>query len=318
MKIAVIDIGTNTFKLKISRVKDNGEVLTLAKEKIPVKLGEGGFLQGRIAEAPMERGVEALKSFKQKIERFQAETILAFATSAVRSSQNGEAFINRVRQETGIDIQVISGDEEAELIYYGVQSALDIGNEDALIMDIGGGSTEFIIANRDRIRWKHSFDLGASRLLQEINPSDPIRKEEVNRLKNLLREKLALLWAACEIYPVKTLIGSSGSFDSLAEMIWYRFETEENPLVKTEYHFDLSHFEKIYKVLLASTLEKRYGMKGLAPMRVEMIVLASILIRFVFKKLHLSSMRLSTYSLKEGILLQFLRNRNHGKDTDCG
>jgi exopolyphosphatase/guanosine-5'-triphosphate,3'-diphosphate pyrophosphatase len=302
----------------ISRVKESGEVSLIDKEKIPVKLGEGGFHNGIISEQAFLRGMNALKSLKQKIDRFEVHEILAFATSAVRSSQNGKDFIKKVKEETGINIQVISGEREAALIYRGVRRALDIGQEKVLIMDIGGGSTEFIIADSTRIWWKHSFDLGASRLLNEINPSDPINRDEIRKLKDYLREQLALLWAACEIHPVKTLIGSSGSFDSLAEMIWHRFHTVENPLVKTEYHFNQRHFEQIYKILLDSTIEKRFRMKGLAPMRVEMIVMAVILIKFVYKKLELNQMRLSTYSLKEGILYDYLEEKQHGTDTNRG
>jgi exopolyphosphatase/guanosine-5'-triphosphate,3'-diphosphate pyrophosphatase len=176
-------------------------------------------------------------------------------------------------------------------------------------MDIGGGSTEFIIADQETIYWKHSFDLGAARLLEVINPSEPIEKSEIKYLKTYLQEELSLLWEACRKFDLKTLVGSSGSFDSMAEMIYHRFHTDENPLIKTEYHFDLKHFEAMYKVIVSSPVEKRYKIKGLAAMRVEMIVVAVILIRFVFKELELEQMRLSTYSLKEGILYQHLQQQ---------
>jgi exopolyphosphatase/guanosine-5'-triphosphate,3'-diphosphate pyrophosphatase len=173
-------------------------------------------------------------------------------------------------------------------------------------MDIGGGSTEFIIADQENIYWKHSFDLGAARLLEVINPSEPIEKSEIKYLKTHLKDELHLLWEACKNFELKTLIGSSGSFDSMAEMIYHRFHTPENPLVKTEYHFDLKYFEAMYKIIVSSSVEKRHKIKGLAAMRVEMIVVAVILIRFVLKELELEHMRLSTYSLKEGILYQYL------------
>ncbi len=308
MKIAIIDIGTNTFKLMIARIQEDGSVVIIDKEKIPVKLGEGGINNDIIAHTPFLRGIKAMKTHKEKIDRFQVDEIRAFATSAIRSAKNGKEFVRKVKAETGIEIEIISGDREAELIYFGVRKALEIGNEKALIMDIGGGSTEFIIADGNRIYWKHSFDLGAARLLEVINPSEPITKQEIKKLKLYLKEQLSLLWGACEIYNVKTLVGSSGSFDSLSEMIYYKFNTEENPLIKTEYHFDLKNFEVIYKLLLNSTIEKRFKMRGLAAMRVEMIVVAVIMIKYVFKKLKLKEMRLSTYSLKEGILYDYMQN----------
>jgi exopolyphosphatase/guanosine-5'-triphosphate,3'-diphosphate pyrophosphatase len=316
VKLAIIDIGTNTFKLMIARVQEDGQFLVIDKEKIPVKLGEGGINNQIISHNPFLRGLKAMKTHKARIDRFEVDKTLAFATSAIRSADNGKDFVKKVKAETGIEIEIISGDREAELIYYGVRQALDLGNEKVLIMDIGGGSTEFIIADRERIFWKHSFDLGAARLLEVINPSEPISKAEIKRLKTYLKEQMMLLWGACELYPVNTLVGSSGSFDSLAEMIYYRYHTEENPLVKTEYNFDLDHFEAIYKLLINSSIEKRFKMKGLAAMRVEMIVVAVIMIKYVMKKIKLNKMRLSTYSLKEGILFDYLRaakeSENHG------
>ena len=318
MKIAVIDIGTNSFKLMISRIRSNGDVNLIEKEKIPVKLGQGGFKDGVISEDAFDRGLQALKIFKEKIDLFEVDQIIAFATSAVRSSSNGDDFVRKVRENTGIDIRVISGDTEAELIYYGVRQALNLGSEKVLIMDIGGGSTEFIIADSKQIWWKHSFDLGASRLLEVVKPSDPIKSEEIKRLKNHLKENLSLLWAACEIYPVKILVGSSGSFDSMAEMIWHKFHTRENPLIKKDYQFNLKHLETIYKLILNSTIEKRLKMKGLAAMRVELIVMAVIFIKYIFKKVNLTEMHLSTYSLKEGILFDFIKQNFHGKDSFAG
>ncbi|MEZ5173235.1 MAG: phosphatase [Bacteroidia bacterium] len=306
MKLAIVDIGTNTFKLMVARVHENGEFVVIHKEKIPVKLGEGGINNHVIAHTPFLRGIKAMKTHRETIDRFEVDHVLAFATSAIRSAANGEDFVKRVEQETGIRIEIISGDREAELIYYGVRQALDLGKEKMLIMDIGGGSTEFVICDRDTIYWKHSFDLGAARLLEVINPSEPIKKEEIKKLKAYLETELSLLWAACEIYSISTLVGSSGSFDSLAEMIYYKFHTEENPLVKTEYHFNMKYLEEMYRILIRSDIEKRFKIKGLAAMRVEMIVVAVIMIRFVYKTLDIKTIRLSTFSLKEGMLYDFV------------
>ncbi len=306
MKLAIIDIGTNTFKLMIVRVHENKDFVVIHKDKIPVKLGEGGINNQVISHTPFLRGIKAMKTHKETIDRFDVDHVLAFATSAIRSAENGEDFTTRVLEETGIQIKIISGDREAELIYYGVRQALDLGNEKVLIMDIGGGSTEFIIGDRQTIYWKHSFDLGAARLLEVINPSEPIKKDEIKKLKTYLQEELKLLWAACAIHKVNTLVGSSGSFDSLAEMIYYKFHTEENPLIKTEYNFNLKYLDEMYRMLIRSDIEKRFKIKGLAAMRVEMIVVAVIMIRFVYKTLEIKNIRLSTFSLKEGMLYDFV------------
>ena len=306
MKLAIIDIGTNTFKLMIVKPGENGTIDIIDSKKIAVKLGEGGINSHLITEDAFQRGIQALINLRSQINLHDVEQILAFATSAVRSAENGPEFIRTAEQEAGMEISVISGDKEAELIYYGVRKAIGIGSEKALIMDIGGGSLEFIIADSEKIWWKHSFDLGVARLLDEIKPSDPITNDETARLEEYLSEHLQQLWDAVILHPVTKLIGSSGSFDSLAEMIYYRFNTNENPLMSTHYQFDLEHCKEIFNLVIGSTTNERFTMKGLVAMRVEMMVVSVIMIRLVFGKLNLSEMHVSAYSLKEGILFDHL------------
>ncbi|MCC6837593.1 MAG: phosphatase, partial [Bacteroidia bacterium] len=166
MRIAIIDLGTNTFNILIVDVDGNQNIKQLFQTKIPVKLGEGGINQGFIAPIPFQRGMDALIQYQLIIEEYGVDNTFAFATSAIRSARNGTDFVNIAKEKTGIEVQVISGDKEAELIYYGVRSAVNMTNDTSLIIDIGGGSTEFIIANKDQIFWKQSFLLGAARLLE--------------------------------------------------------------------------------------------------------------------------------------------------------
>ena len=300
-RIAIIDIGTNTFNLLITELY--GQTSNrIYKTKISVKLGEGGIEQGIIAPAAFERGVEALRTYQQTVAKFNVQKTFAFATSAVRTASNGEEFITKVKQETGIQIQMISGDKEAELIYYGVRNAVKMSSENSLIIDIGGGSTEFIIANNERIVWKQSFLLGASRLLEKFRPSDPITNEELEAISKYILKELEPLVEALRISPINELIGSSGSFDSLAEMIAHRFYTPTILDNKTEYIFNLDDCETIYQDVIKSTKEDRIKMKGLIAMRVDMIVIASIIVNLVLKTFNIKKMRLSTYSLKEGVL----------------
>lgn len=219
MKIAVLDLGTNTFHLLVAAVKPDRSFKKIFRSKVVVKLGEGAIHRNTIAEIPYARGIHALHHYAGIINQYQPDKIFAFATSAIRSAKNGEKFVAEAKRETGIEIDIISGDEEAELIYHGVKQCVRMTDEHQLIMDIGGGSTEFIIADRRNIVWKKSFDIGASRLLAMFRPSDPIAAAEVRKLEIFLSEKLLPLDKAIKKFPVRTMIGSSGSFDSLAEMI---------------------------------------------------------------------------------------------------
>ena len=175
-------------------------------------------------------------------------------------------------------------------------------------MDIGGGSIEFIIADNNKIYWKKSFDIGAARLLEMFRPSDPITDSEIFTVEKFLDKQLAPLSKAFNKFPVTKLVGSSGSFDTFAEMGGYR-NMKGNVLEgKLRYKFNLNEFEELYKHVLYSTFNQRMNMKGLITMRVDMIVLAGICTNYILKKFNMREMHLSKYALKEGALYYVTRN----------
>lgn len=305
MRIAVIDLGTNTFNLLIAESRSDGGFTALYNEKLPVRLGEGGINSGVILPAAYMRGIEAMDTYAESICQWKVDKKLAFATSAMRNASNGNEFVADVLNRTGIQITTISGAEEAGYIYEGVKQALSFNTENSLIIDIGGGSTEFIIANANGLLWKQSFEIGASRLLQRFTPSDPIREEEVNAITAYLSDVLVPLKSAVNQFPVVELIGASGSFDSLAEMVQARFHNAEE-VASTEFVFDLGECEIIHQQLIASTHAERLQIKGLIAMRVDMIVISAILVEFIIRELGIPKMRMSAYALKEGVLHAFL------------
>ncbi len=305
-RIAIIDLGTNTFNLLIVEIREDKSYAILCQTKISVKLGEGGINKGFILPEAFQRGIDALKMQRLAIHLHNAETVIAFATSAIREASNGMDFLSKAKEVTKIDIEVISGDREAELIYYGVRCAVKMDEKTSLIIDIGGGSIEFIIASQNEIYWKKSFLLGAARLLEKFNPSDPIKESEIIAIQSYLKSELSSLFEALKEYPVTELIGSSGSFDSLAEMIAHKFYTPDILKNKTEFTFSLPDCAAIYKVLMKSTKEERKKMKGLISMRVDMIVVSSILVHYILVSCDIHKMRLSMHSLKEGVLHEFI------------
>ncbi len=307
MRIAIIDLGTNTFNLLVAEIAANHSYKIIFNTKIAVKLGEGGINTNTIAPLPFQRGVDAMKAHNETLKRYATEKIFAFATSAVRSAKNGNKFVTEIKKQTSIEVIVITGEKEAELIYAGVRQALDIGTEKALVMDIGGGSTEFIICNNEQIFWKHSFDLGVSRMYEFFKHSEPITADEILKIDTYFSEKLQPLFKAVEQHPIDTLIGSSGSFDTFAEMIFCRFHKNETLANKTSYEFRLEDFQKIHNLIIRSNLEERYKMEGLIEMRVDMVVLASLFTNFILHELKLTKMRLSTYALKEGVLSEITK-----------
>jgi exopolyphosphatase / guanosine-5'-triphosphate,3'-diphosphate pyrophosphatase len=309
VRIAILDFGTNTFHLLIAELQDDATYKKLFRSKVAVKLGEGSIRKNIIGAVPFKRGLKAIRHYKEVIDQYQPDEIYSFATSAIRSAENGNDFVEAAFNQSGIKIDVISGEREAELICFGVRQCYNFPDGPALIMDIGGGSTEFIIADDRKIYWKKSFNIGAARLLDSFKVSDPLKKEEEENISNFLSSELTPLSDALKTYTVKTLVGSSGSFDTFAEMISYRVHGKNILKGKKSFQFNLREFFRLHDDLIKSTTARRNKMKGLIKMRVDMIVLASICTEIVLKSTGVKKMILSKYALKEGALWAMTRKK---------
>ena len=308
MRIAVIDLGTNTFNLLIVETGENQTYTIIYNSKLPVKLGKSGIDKKEIRPDAITRGLNALERHLQTIHEYKAEKIFAYATSAVRSARNGEQFVKMIRQRFEIDVEIINGEREAELIYFGVKQAVKLTDEKILILDIGGGSNEFIIADQDNIYWKKSYPLGVARLLAKFKPSDPISIEEIEFISNYLEERLSDLFEEFKKHKITTLIGASGSFETIAAMIRAddpNFESETGKLPEA-INIDLTDFENLYQKLINSTLKERKQMKGLESMRLELIVVATLIVKFILQKLKLRILIQSNFALKEGVVYELL------------
>lgn len=309
MTVAIMDLGTNTFHLLIVR-QHKKQLTILYKTKTPVKLGENGITSGYISEKSFKRGVSVMKNFGRKIKQYNPSKIIATGTAAIRNAKNKKQFLDAIYKESGIKVKVISGIKEAKLIYEGVKHAIKPIIQRSIIMDIGGGSVEFIIADNKKIFWKYSFKLGGALLLEKFKPSDPITKTELNELTGYLQKALVPLFNAAKLHQPHALIGSSGSFDTFAEMIAWKFYSPSMLKNKTTMLFNLHEYAAIHNQLLYSSTSERKNMKGLLPMRIDMIVIASILLTFVLEKLSIKEMHLSTFALKEGVMFRALQNKN--------
>lgn len=298
MRIAIIDIGTNTFNLLIQESESG---LLILKNKISVRLGEGGLLNNKLHPEALERGLAALKEHKKTILENKVDSCFAFATSAVRGASNGKEFASNVEAETGIKINIVSGDSEADLIYEGVKRLYDFGESYSLIMDIGGGSTEFILANSQGVKWQKSYDLGVSRLLQLFNPSDVIKEGEIEKIYHYLDDEISELIEICKEFPPQELIGSSGSFDTLAQMIFERHHYSIDLEKTLKYDFKMEDYSEISGLMMARNYKERLNTPGMIPMRADLIVLACVLVNHSLNRLAISNLKLSTYALKEGV-----------------
>lgn len=300
---AVIDIGTNTFHLNIAQVLPNSQIIFHYKTYQAVKLGEGGINKNIIAPQAYKRGLDTLVKFSQTIAQYAVEQVFALATSAVRDATNGQLFINDVFEKSGIKIQTISGDTEAELIYQGTNAALSLKNGTFLIMDIGGGSIEFIICNHLQIYWKQSFKLGAARLMDLFMHQNPLSFVDIKEIENYLDKNLTALFEACKQFNPKVLVGTAGSFETYAEIICLKQGLVFNPDSQKSFAFNTDELQQLLNFFKTSTQQQRLNTQGLIAFRVDMIVIASVITSFILQKLNIKKMILSTYALKEGALL---------------
>lgn len=296
MKVAAIDLGSNTFHLIIAEYIDN-KMDILFKQNKPIKLSEDITKNDRIIPAAFARALECLIEFKTILNQYQVQQYRAVATSAVRSAANGKEFIQKAQQIAGVEIEIISGEKEASLIYQAVRASGAIHGK-SLIIDIGGGSTEFIFCDENKPYWKKSFDIGAARLMQHFWKSDPISLVERRQLDDYLENTLKELIAFNTDFRATNLIGSAGAFETFVEMI--DSSVNINQLKSMKLHF--AEYTKLSARLLNSTHQERLKMPNLIPLRVDMIVMACVLTDYIIRKLPIQELRMTTYDLKYGIL----------------
>ncbi len=306
MKLAVIDLGTNTFHLLLAETAVQGFRI-FNNTKVPVRIGQGGISESVITSEAQQRAMTTLRSFRSIIDDEGIDNVKAIATSAFRNAMNGQEFISTIYEETGFVIDTLSGHEEAELIYQGVNLALDQNMDNSLIMDIGGGSVEFILANGHETFWMDSFEIGAQRMMDQFHSSDPITPVEIKEIDNYLRLELERLWQKAELWEPLTLVGSSGTFDTLID-ISYLARSQPKQLEAIEFELMRDDFLKIYKQITTKDRRERAAIPGMIDMRVDMIVVACCLIKSVLDHVRLQNrIRVSSYALKEGVLAAQLK-----------
>jgi exopolyphosphatase/guanosine-5'-triphosphate,3'-diphosphate pyrophosphatase len=306
-RLALIDMGTNTFHLLIVEDRPSQPPHILVRTKVGVRLGEGGISKGEIAAAPYARALQTVRGFKEEIELHQVTEVRATATSAMRVSRNGPDLVRDILATTGIQVEVIAGSREAELIAKGIRQAVPLGQVKHLLMDIGGGSVEFIIANEDTIFWKHSFEIGAQRLLDKFfaEPSGVFSREQVAAELEYLADILAPLTAAVAAHaPLAGLVGSSGSFDTLADLSVGQVRREADLPPSTS--LPVAEFEQHFAQLLLLDHDGRVALPGMFPMRADMLVVASVIIKYVLTTYELTRITTSAFALKEGLLAELL------------
>lgn len=292
---ALIDLGTNTFNLMIADVDAAGQLHVIHSEKEGVALGMGGIHEKCLTDEAMDRAINCLMRYKKQCQNLGVSVIRAIGTSAIRDAKNRDVLIERVLLKTGIQIEVITGLEEAQFIYQGVHQTMHFGNT-GLIMDIGGGSTEFILADDQELIAMESFDIGVSRIYQQFAFSDPMSSTDIRALE-------AYLEAACGDFlrqlNTEMLIGASGSFETFFELMHEKPFHAKGRAVEV----DAQHFEDMLAQIISSSQVERDQNPHIIPIRKRMAPIAAVKTRWVMNQLSIKHIFISPYSLKEGALI---------------
>jgi exopolyphosphatase/guanosine-5'-triphosphate,3'-diphosphate pyrophosphatase len=301
--IAAIDVGTNSFHLIVVEYSAaTGQFRTLAREKQLVRLGSGSTDMKYLSESAMTRGIQALRLFKKIAEAFNAP-IRAIATSAVREALNQEEFIRRVKIEAGIKIEVASGVEEARMIYLGVVQALPVFNKKILCMDIGGGSTEYVVGKKKEILTSNSIKLGAVRLTDRFFPSGRVTDKSIKECRKYVRGMLTPIVREVGKYDYQQVIGSSGTILNLAKII-LSVREERNEISLNNVRFTNKElFSAVDQILSVEKSNDRLVIVGLDPSRADIIPAGAIILEQTFKEFGIKEMTVSEYALREGIVL---------------
>ncbi len=297
MKIGVIDLGTNTFHLLIVESSDKG-MQEVYRERIFVQLAEQGIQ--KIGIAPFQRALDALQHYKSILDQHQVDAVKAFGTAGLRTASNGQDLIEKVARLTDIQVQLISGDEEARLIHKGVQQAIALNQSNSLIMDIGGGSVEFILANKKQVHWAKSFPIGVAVLYNQFHKNDPITSTEITTLRKFLHKELEDLKTALQQFPSTQLVGASGTFDVLEKVL------QIERLSPIHSSVPVKNFHPFYKEVLFTTLQERLDIQSIPNSRAQLIIVALILIDVIIEIAKIEQIDISAYAMKEGMIAELI------------
>ena len=298
-RLAAIDVGSNSVHMVVAQADSDGAVTTLWRVKEMVGLGRISFPSRQLTDEAMDRAVASLARMKQAARQREAEKIVAVATSAIREADNGGDLIERIKRELKLFVRVVSAREEARLIYLGVRGAIDLGRKPALVVDIGGGSVEFIVGNNDTATMLESRKLGAARMTAMFVKSDPIEPKDLAALVAHYDAELDPLCARIEALNPARIIGTSGTLENIAQLC-------TPSATKGPPGIEIKRLEKLAQRLIPSTTAQRAQLRGLDDQRKDQILAGVLLVRQLMRRLKIDQIELCGAALREGILADYL------------
>ncbi len=304
MRIAAIDIGTNSIHMVIAEARRGEDFSVLDREREVVQVGRGSFGDGRLRRVPMRRTVHALRRFVQLARRHSVDRILCTATAAVREARNGGDFLSWARREAGISPRVIPSEEEGRLIHLAVQAALRLDDDPALIVDIGGGSAQLVRVRGDELQSVSGVPLGALRLTETMLPRDPATAADLEELRRHVRRHLKTALGSIEDPP--SVYGSSGAIHALAQLAFMQEHGRALPQLNGHV-LSLTSLSALTRRLERMPRAQRERLPGIDEMRAEILVPGAIVLEQVLRLSGASGITISDYGVREGLVTDWLR-----------
>lgn len=292
--MAVIDIGTNTFHLLIANVTSVNSFDIIYRESRFVRIAKDGVHP--ISHAAIKRAFDCLEDFQLFIQKYHVTHVRVVATEGLRSASNGAELVEQIRLRFGFEVVIISGEEEANLIFEGTIRAIPHFEEPYLIMDIGGGSVEFILARGKEKLWSNSYKIGVQYLYHRYNDSDPINAITIEKIFEYLDSELSALHQCIKQFNPTRLVGSSGSFETLAALAGKDDYSDNHVIIPSE------TFHRIFKRIVFSSLSERYRNPSIPNDRAELIVIGFLLVHYILRAFEPPEIVVSAYALREGLI----------------
>jgi exopolyphosphatase/guanosine-5'-triphosphate,3'-diphosphate pyrophosphatase len=328
-RLAGVDIGTLTCRLLIADLLPGGRLREVRSDRRILRLGEGVDQTKQLSVTAMDRVVLCLKEWREIIDTSHVDATVAVATSAVRDAANRDEFLDRAKREAGFEVELISGDEEARRTMLGIRSGLPAGVTDVLALDIGGGSTEFILDCPGQPPIVRSIDIGVVRLCERLLHHDPPTDEEMQQAREWIARETKTAIASMGNCQTATFVGTAGTVTSLAAMA-QQLPTYEQARIHN-YQLQLNTIQDLEQTLLSRKKADRVGLPGLEKGREEVIAAGAIIIRTVMETLGMAAVLVNDLGLREGVLIEiasreglFLsreykrRGRNEPDTKECG
>ena len=314
--VAGIDLGTNTVRLLVARFGDKSPFEELYSEQRITRLGQDLRRTGCLVPEAIERTVAAIGDFKAMADRFQVDCMAVVATSAVRDARNRAEFIDRVKQRTGYEVQVIDGDKEAFLSYQGIRMTLDGYSDNLMIVDIGGGSTEYVSVNDGRISGAVSINMGVVHFTDGYLRSDPPADGEIAAVRHEVRQLLAKNAQHMNTIEATRFVGTAGTVTTLAAI--HQGLTVYDPSKINNYTISREEIGRIFDFLRALPIKERSKVPGLAPGREDLIIAGSIILMESMDHFASGHLVVSDYGLREGLVLDLYQNLAARKEDSSG